>query len=180
MSMDQFPGVVGAEHAIWTLPTTAPQLLPSQPSFVSSRAGLSSGRPEWCAVSPQLRSTSIRSLLQRPQRLGIQPSIAWRRTGASQCLVAKHGRQFLKRISLAFSRSKAETWLSIERSRTQRHTETTPEDCFVDHCAGFMSEYVRIGLFNAAFHNLEEILFCCVRNGRRERAIEGRLFVPVL
>lgn len=112
--MDQFPGVVGAEQAIWTLPTTAPQLLPSQPSVVSSRAGLSSGQPKWCAVSPQPRSTSIRSLLQHRQRLGIRASIAWRRTGASQCLVAKHGRRFLKRISLAFSCRKAPIWLSIE------------------------------------------------------------------
>lgn len=62
----------------------------------------------------------------------------------------------------------------------ERHTETTPEDCFVDHFAGFMSEYVRIGLFNAVFHNLEEMLFCFVRNGRGERAIEGRLSVPIL
>lgn len=61
-----------------------------------------------------------------------------------------------------------------------RHTETTPEDCFVDHFVGLMSEYVRTGVFNAAFHNLEDILFCFVRNGQGERAIEGRLSVPML
>lgn len=112
--MGQYPGVVGAEHVIWTLPTIAPQLLPSQPSVVSSRASLSSGRPKWCAASPQLRSTSIRSFLQRRQRLGTQGAIAWRRMGASQCLAAKHGRRFLKLISSAFSCNKAAAWLSIE------------------------------------------------------------------
>lgn len=62
----------------------------------------------------------------------------------------------------------------------ERHTETTPEDCFVDHFGGFMSEYVRIGLLNAAFHNLEEILFCFVRNGRGGGSIEGWLSVSIL